>query len=144
MKTDEDGEREWIATIRNLLIQSRGREEGSEGAAPPLPGDQPGEGEVREEVVPGNRGQPDLVPEPEPGGTGIRAFIDSVIGTGGVGGWRASGDGDPPGEHPERIEDSGVEEGEMDAPLLTGAVEDPVDPPVERRDPFDFLKGWKG
>ena len=96
MKMDEDEEHEWMAAIRNLLIQSRRQKEESEEIASPLPGGQSGEGGVQEEVGLEDGRQSDPSPEPAPRGAGIRSFIDSVIGSGGIGDGHASGDGDPP------------------------------------------------
>jgi flagellar protein FlaI len=132
MKMDEDEEHEWMAAIRNLLIQSRRQKEESEEIASPLPGGQSGEGGVQEEVGLEDGRQSDPSPEPAPRGAGIRSFIDSVIGSGGIGDGHASGDGDPPGKRSGRIEGD-------------SAVVEPVipDEPPEHRDPFEFLREWR-
>ena len=129
---DEDEEHEWMAAIRNLLIQSRRQKEESEEIASPLPGGQSGEGGVQEEVGLEDGRQSDPSPEPAPRGAGIRSFIDSVIGSGGIGDGHASGDGDPPGKRSGRIEGD-------------SAVVEPVipDEPPEHRDPFEFLREWR-
>ena len=131
MKMDEDEEHEWMAAIRNLSYNP-GREGGEWRIASPLPGGQSGEGGVQGEVGLEDGGQSDPSPEPALRGAGIRSFIDSVIGSGGIGDGHASGDGDPPGKRSGRIEGD-------------SAVVEPVipDEPPEHRDPFEFLKGWR-
>lgn len=148
MRAGEDEERELIATVRNLLTQSRKPGSSGEEVASSPPGDQPGEEEVREEAVLEDGGQPDPSPAPAPRGAGIRSLIDSVLGSGGAGQRRASGNGDPARALLERIGESGAESGGEDA-TSPEAVEDmetepemPASPP-ERRDPFGIFAGRK-
>ncbi|MFY1644550.1 secretion system protein E, partial [Methanoculleus bourgensis] len=148
MRAGEDEERELIATVRNLLTQSRKPGSSGEEVASSPPGDRPGEEEVREEAIPEDEGQPDPSPAPAPRGAGIRSLIDSVLGSGGAGQRRASGNGDPARALLERIGESGAESGGEDA-TSPEAVEDmetepemPASPP-ERRDPFGIFAGRK-
>ncbi|MCK8518995.1 type II/IV secretion system ATPase subunit [Methanoculleus sp. 7T] len=164
MRTDEDEERELIATVRNLLAQS-GKPEGGYGDAvttpaglePIPPEDLPDAGEVQigaaEEVQieapetdePGFGGMDEIKPEsssePAPQKrAGIRSLIDSVIRSGNAGSRRASEDEDPVRALLDRIEKSEADAGEersMAAPAAS---------PPAHHDTFGLLnrmKGWR-
>ena len=145
MRAGEDEERELIATVRNLLTQSRKPGSSGEEVASSPPGDQPGEEEVREEAVLED-GQPD--PSPAPAPRSGYPFAHRLGARVGARQRRASGNGDPARALLERIGESGAESGGEDA-TSPEAVEDmetepemPASPP-ERRDPFGIFAGRK-
>lgn len=157
MRTDEDEERELIATVRNLLAQSGKPEGGYEdtvttpaGLEPAPPEDIPGVGEVRKEAPEaGNPGlggkderKPESPPEPAPKRTGIRSLIDSVIRSGSTGDRRASVDEDPVRALLDRIERSEADVGGKNWKAASGVSASPQ----AHHDTLGLLnrmKGWR-
>ncbi|NLA30735.1 MAG: type II/IV secretion system ATPase subunit [Methanomicrobiales archaeon] len=140
MRVGEDEERELMATVRDLLAQSREMESGDEEVTPFPLQDQSGEEEEWEEVTPEDRERPEPLSAPAPGRADIRSLIDSVIRSRSTRPWSTSGD-NPVRALLKRIEKKDVEESGGEDGISSQMVEDDSADPDHNGLP-DFPRGW--
>ncbi|WP_292517286.1 type II/IV secretion system ATPase subunit [Methanoculleus sp.] len=160
MRTGEDEECEFIASVRNLLAQSaRPRSDGGATVEEPSgspPSSKPGDKKEPQEAVldavgidpGGEEEQPEPPSGPAPKRAGIRSLIDSVMRPEGAGEEPKPGDGDPVRALLDRIEGSGrgTGRGSTTSPSSVGGeagAETPLSLP-ERHDPFGLINRMKG